>query len=185
MINRATLVGKVGNDMQYYPEKPGKPAMVKFDVCTWRQYKTREGKWDYKNTWHKCTAFGPQADYIGKWILENERVYIEGEIRYKQLVPKEGYRYREEDESSHLPRIFTEIVVEAIRRLAPPNMREEGLLVDAVLDREVEQRVAERAHGVAGERGPAPTATPVAEPQAAAPTEPIGVPEFDADDIPF
>lgn len=77
MINKVTLVGRLGSDTEIKEAKNGKP-FTKLNLATTSGYYDQEKKWVEQTYWHPVLAW---------WKLEakkGETVYVEGEINYSE-----------------------------------------------------------------------------------------------------
>lgn len=77
MINKVTLVGRLGSDTEIKDSKSGKP-FTKLNLATTGGYYDQNKKWVEHTDWHAVTAW---------WKLEakkGETVYVEGEINYSE-----------------------------------------------------------------------------------------------------
>lgn len=77
MINKVTLVGRLGSDTETKDSKSGKP-FTKLNLATTGGYYDQSKKWIEHTDWHAITAW---------WKLEAKKgdtVYIEGEINYSE-----------------------------------------------------------------------------------------------------
>ena len=77
MINKVTLVGRLGSDTEIKDSKSGKP-FTKLNLATTSGYYDQSKKWVEQTYWHAVLAW---------WKLEAKKgdtVYIEGEINYTE-----------------------------------------------------------------------------------------------------
>jgi single stranded DNA-binding protein len=77
MINKVTLVGRLGSDTETKEAKNGKP-FTKLNLATTSGYYDNNKKWVEQTYWHAVLAW---------WKLEakkGETVYVEGEINYTE-----------------------------------------------------------------------------------------------------
>lgn len=77
MINKVTLVGRLGSDTETKDSKSGKP-FTKLNLATTSGYYDQNKKWVEHTDWHAVTAW---------WKLEAKKgdtVYVEGEINYSE-----------------------------------------------------------------------------------------------------
>jgi single-strand DNA-binding protein len=89
MINKATLVGRLGKDpeIRYTPDG----AMVtNFNVATDEVWKDKSGEKVQKTEWHRIVTFGKLAEICGKYLVKGKLVYIEGRIQTRTWDDKEG-----------------------------------------------------------------------------------------------
>lgn len=77
MINKVTLVGRLGSDTEIKEAKNNK-FFTKLNLATTSGYYDQNKKWVEQTYWHAVTAW---------WKLEakkGETVYVEGEINYSE-----------------------------------------------------------------------------------------------------
>lgn len=91
-VNRVTLLGNVGSDPEV--RAAGGSRVASFSLATGRQWKDAGGEKQEKTEWHKCVAWntkaGTVADIVEKYVKKGDRLYVEGEIEYRQWVDKDG-----------------------------------------------------------------------------------------------
>ncbi len=104
MINRAELIGNVGNDPEI--KKGDNYRMAKFSLATTSGFKNKRGDWEEKTQWHNIVVFGFGADHVEKFVQKGTLVYVEGEIEYSSY------------EKSGETRYFTQIKASKVRSLA-------------------------------------------------------------------
>jgi len=107
MINKAILVGRLGKDpeVRYTPDG----AMVtSFSLATDEQWKDKSGEKVQKTEWHNIVTFGKLAEVCGKYLAKGLLVYIEGRIRTRAWLEKDGVR-----------RSVTEIIASDMKMLTP------------------------------------------------------------------
>lgn len=93
-VNRATLIGNVGSDPEVRSTTSG-GRVATFSVATSTSWKNQSGESQEKTQWHKCVVWnkkggGGLADVVEKYVKKGDRLYVEGEIEYRQWTDKEG-----------------------------------------------------------------------------------------------
>jgi len=92
-LNKAILIGHVGSDPEIRTVGNG-GRVASFSLATGRVWNDASGAKQEKTEWHKCvvwnTKFSTLADVVEKYVKKGERVYVEGEIEYRQWQDKEG-----------------------------------------------------------------------------------------------
>ena len=108
-VNRAILVGNVGNDpdIRYVEGKP----VASFSLATTeRAFTTATGvNIPEKTEWHNIVMWGKNAEYAEKYIRKGAKLYIEGKIRTRIWEDKNAVERR-----------VTEIYVDTFGFLAQP-----------------------------------------------------------------
>lgn len=82
-MNKVVLVGRLGQD----PEQralPSGTAIANFSVATNETRKDQNGQYIDSTEWHRCVAFGNQADFINKYFTKGRLVYIDGRLRTRK-----------------------------------------------------------------------------------------------------
>ena len=92
-LNKAILIGNVGSDPEVRSVGNG-GRVATFSLATGRVWNDASGAKQEKTEWHKCVVWnnkaGTLADVVEKYVKKGERVYVEGEIEYRQWQDKEG-----------------------------------------------------------------------------------------------
>ncbi len=92
-LNKAILIGNVGSDPEVRTVGNGS-RVASFSLATGRVWSDQSGAKQEKTEWHKCVVWnnkaGSLADVVEKYVKKGERVYVEGEIEYRQWQDKEG-----------------------------------------------------------------------------------------------
>ncbi|HYW33234.1 MAG TPA: single-stranded DNA-binding protein [Gemmatimonas sp.] len=92
-LNKAILIGNVGSDPELRTVGNGSK-VASFSLATGRTWNDASGAKQEKTEWHKCIVWGNKAgslaDVVEKYVKKGERVYVEGEIEYRQWQDKEG-----------------------------------------------------------------------------------------------
>ena len=92
-LNKVILIGNVGSDPEIRTVGNG-GRVAQFSLATGRVWNDASGAKQEKTEWHRCvvwnTKFSTLADVVEKYVKKGERVYVEGEIEYRQWQDKEG-----------------------------------------------------------------------------------------------
>ena len=83
MINKAILLGNLGNDPEF--KTYGENGVLKFRMATSRSYKNKEGEWQEETTWHTCEMWRKSPP---KGLVKGCKVYVEGEINHREYEGK-------------------------------------------------------------------------------------------------
>jgi len=102
MINKATLIGYVGNEPETRNfENDNK--VTSFSLATSDGYKDKNGEWINNTEWHKVVAWNKLSDISSKILQKGSLVCIIGKIRYKKFTGKDGeVKYSTEIEAQEL-----------------------------------------------------------------------------------
>ena len=85
LIWRATSVGQLK-----LIESTNTP-VINFSLATNRKYKNAEGNILEDSEYHRCVAYGNQADILGKYLTKGKKIYVEGRLRTKKWQDSEGH----------------------------------------------------------------------------------------------
>jgi single-strand DNA-binding protein len=92
-LNKATLIGNVGSDPEIRSTANG-GRVATFSLATSAVWNDASGSRQEKTEWHRCVAWnqGRQtlADVVERYVKKGEKVYVEGEIQYRQWQDKDG-----------------------------------------------------------------------------------------------
>jgi len=89
-VNKAIIVGNLGKDPEVRYTATGE-AICNLTVATSEQWKDKATNEKREATeWHKVSFFGKTAEICGQYLAKGSSVYIEGSIRTRKWVDKEG-----------------------------------------------------------------------------------------------
>ncbi|WP_306520581.1 single-stranded DNA-binding protein [Gemmatimonas sp.] len=93
-LNKAILIGNVGGDPEVRTVGTG-GRVATFSLATGRQWTDQSGNKQEKTEWHRCVVWNSGrgtglADVVEKYVRKGEKVYVEGEIEYRQWQDKDG-----------------------------------------------------------------------------------------------
>lgn len=92
-LNKAILIGNVGSDPEMRTVGNG-GRVAQFSLATGRVWTDPAGAKQEKTEWHRCVVWNNRtstlADVVEKYVKKGERVYVEGEIEYRQWQDKDG-----------------------------------------------------------------------------------------------
>lgn len=90
MINKAILVGNLGDDVKMHHFEGGN-CIGRFPIATSRHWKDRDtGEKKEKTTWHNIIVRNKQAENCAKFLAKGKRVYIEGSIENRSYQGEDG-----------------------------------------------------------------------------------------------
>lgn len=88
-LNRATLIGYLGNDAEIRNGKNDQK-FTTFSVATKTSYKDKEsGEYVSHTEWHRCIVFGKFGEFAAT-LKKGAHVQVEGEIRHTEYTPKKA-----------------------------------------------------------------------------------------------
>ena len=93
MVNKVSLIGRIGNiDVK---DTKGGDKLTNLSLATSESYKDKNGEWQEKTEWHRCTIFKEfKAD-------KGDLCYLEGKITYRE----------------HEGKYYTDIIASNLRKL--------------------------------------------------------------------
>ena len=106
MINKVTLIGNLGADVEIRYTQDGTPA-ASFTVATTERWKGKDGQMQEQTEWHRVTAWRRLAEICGEYLSKGSRVYIEGKLKTRSYEQDGQKRY------------VTEIVASEMKMLSP------------------------------------------------------------------
>ncbi len=104
-INKAILVGNLGNDPETRYTQGGMP-VTKISLATTSVRKDRDGNQQEKTEWHRVTFFGKLGEIAGEYLRKGSQVYVEGRITYSEYTGDDGQK-----------RYYTDIIADEMQML--------------------------------------------------------------------
>lgn len=94
-MNRVTLLGNVGKDPDVRYLDSG-VAVAQFSLATTvKGYTTQDGKtYADRTEWHNIVAWRGLAQAIEKYVHKGDKLYVEGELRYRDYEGQDGVKRR-------------------------------------------------------------------------------------------
>ncbi|PKY11745.1 hypothetical protein B1757_02845 [Acidithiobacillus marinus] len=89
MLNRAEIIGRLGQDVETRYTQDGK-CIVNLSVATSESYKDKDGNKKEITEWHRIAAFGKLAEIISEYCKKGQLIYVAGKIRTRKWTDKEG-----------------------------------------------------------------------------------------------
>lgn len=94
MINKVTLLGYVGDEPEIRSFESGSK-LARIRVATNEKIFVRKSNEVHQHTeWHTVIFWRERADFIDKYIHKGTQVYLEGALRSREEVTKEGVKIR-------------------------------------------------------------------------------------------
>jgi len=88
MINRVTLLGRVGKDPETREFENG--GIATFSLATSENWKNKDGEWQEKTEWHNIVYRGKGWERISERVSKGTLLYVEGKIVTRKWQDKEG-----------------------------------------------------------------------------------------------
>ena len=90
MVNKVTLIGRVGKDPEFRTTAGG-TAMAKFSLATSEKRK-KDGQVVETTEWHRCVAWERHAEVLRDYVHKGDLLYVEARIHYDSYENKEGVK---------------------------------------------------------------------------------------------
>ena len=88
-LNKAMLIGNLGSDPEIRTIPSG-ARVAQFSLATSRRWNDKSGQPQEKTEWHRIVAWDRLVDVIERYVKKGDRLYVEGEIEYRQYQDKDG-----------------------------------------------------------------------------------------------
>jgi len=85
-LNKVLLIGALGKDAEI--RQVGENTVAQFSLATSSKYKDRDGLMVESTQWHNIVLWGNAG--VQPYLLKGTKVYLEGEINYRDYTSKEG-----------------------------------------------------------------------------------------------
>lgn len=110
MLNKAQVIGNLGQDPKVTQLSNGNGQMASFSVATTEKgYTTQRGVQVPERTeWHNIVVFGRLADVASKYLHKGSKVYVEGKMRTRKYTDR-----------NNVERYITEINADSLEMLDP------------------------------------------------------------------
>lgn len=94
MLNKAQVIGNLGNDPKVCIINSGQSKVASFSVATTdRGYTTQSGvQVPDKTEWHNVVCFGKLADVVERYLRKGAKVFIEGKMRTRSYDDRQGVK---------------------------------------------------------------------------------------------
>lgn len=110
MLNKAQVIGNLGQDPKVTQLSNGNGQMASFSVATTEKgYTTQRGVQVPERTeWHNIVVFGRVAEVAAKYLHKGSKVYVEGKMRTRKYTDR-----------NNVERYITEINADSLEMLDP------------------------------------------------------------------
>ncbi len=89
MINRITLVGRLGADPELRTLSNG-TMVARLRLATSESYRDRAGQWQEETQWHDVVVWRHLAEKAQKFAHKGSLVYLEGKLTHRKWEDKDG-----------------------------------------------------------------------------------------------
>lgn len=97
-LNRVTLIGYVGHDLEELRFLPSGEPSASFSVATDESFTDKNGAKQERVEWHQIVVYGKLALICKECLAKGRHVYVEGRLRTREYEARDngGKRYRTE-----------------------------------------------------------------------------------------
>ncbi|CAA9362753.1 MAG: Single-stranded DNA-binding protein, partial [uncultured Gemmatimonadetes bacterium] len=88
-VNKVIIIGNLGSDPELRTTGGGQQ-VAQFSVATSRSWSNASGEKQEKTEWHRIVAWRKLAEIADRYLKKGDKVYIEGEIQYREYEAKDG-----------------------------------------------------------------------------------------------
>jgi single-strand DNA-binding protein len=108
-LNRATIIGYLGQDLELRNLPTNGQPVVSFAVATDESFTDKDGNRQERVDWHRVVVYGKLAETCHKYLSKGRQIYVEGRLRTHEYEARHngGKRYR------------TEIIAQRVEFLGP------------------------------------------------------------------
>ena len=89
-LNRALLIGNVGNDPEIRTINNEQGKVASFRLATTERYKDRNGDVKENTEWVNISAWNKTADIVERFVKKGSLLYIEGKLATRKWTDKDG-----------------------------------------------------------------------------------------------
>lgn len=89
--NRIQIIGNLGNDPEIRHVSDSS-RVARLRVATSRRWTNADGSKGERTDWHTVVAWNGSADFAARNLAKGDRVYIEGEMQYRDYEARDGTR---------------------------------------------------------------------------------------------
>ena len=88
-VNKAILIGRLGNDPELTQTPNGK-AVCKFSMATSEKWTAQDGEKKEKTVWHNIVIWGRPGEVAHEYLRKGSQLYVEGSIDNRTYDKKDG-----------------------------------------------------------------------------------------------
>jgi single-strand DNA-binding protein len=110
-LNRVTLIGYVGHDLEELRYLPSGQPLASFSVATDASFTDKNGQKQERADWHRVVVYGKLALICKEYLAKGRHVYVEGRLRTRE------YEARDEARDNGGKRYHTEIIAQRVQFL--------------------------------------------------------------------
>ena len=87
-LNKVILIGNVGKDPEVTHIDSG-TVVANLSVATNETFKDKSGEKQTLTEWHRCVAWGKNAEVIEEYVKSGQLLYVEGRLKTRSYEDKE------------------------------------------------------------------------------------------------
>jgi single-strand DNA-binding protein len=97
-LNRATIIGYLGQDLELRNLPTNGQPVVSFAVATDESFTDKGSSRQERVDWHRVVVYGKLAETCHKYLSKGRQIYVEGRLRTREYEARDngGKRYRTE-----------------------------------------------------------------------------------------
>jgi single-strand DNA-binding protein len=88
-LNRVMLIGRLGQDPELRITSGG-TTVCNLSLATTEKWKDKNGDKQERTEWHRCVAWGKQAEILAQYVSKGSLLYVEGSLETKAWDDKDG-----------------------------------------------------------------------------------------------
>jgi single-strand DNA-binding protein len=116
MLNKATLIGRSGNDPTVRYGSDGS-SVASVSLATSERWNDKQsGEKKEATEWHRLVFFGKLAEIVSQYVVKGSLIYVEGAIHTKKWTDKSG-----------IDKYTTEIVCSTMKMLGEKGSHSESV----------------------------------------------------------
>nr|BFD64849.1 single-stranded DNA-binding protein [Bdellovibrio sp. HM001] len=113
MVNKVTLLGRLGSDPETRQTNGGKSVCI-LSVATTEKWKDAQRKDHERTEWHRVVLYGKVAEVAGKFLEKGQLVYLEGKLSHRS--------YERDGQKKYV----TEVIADTMKMLPRSSPRNES-----------------------------------------------------------
>ena len=89
-MNKAMIIGNIGNDPDLQYTKNSAAPVMTLSVATTERWKDADGNKQEQTDWHRVVVWGGLAVTCGEHLSKGDKVYFEGRLQTRKWKDQEG-----------------------------------------------------------------------------------------------
>lgn len=90
MVNKVTLIGRIGKDIEL--KKVKDTAAARVSLATTEYWYDKDKQKQEKTTWHNVVVWGRLAENVAKYASKGDLIYVDGKIDFRSYDDKDGQK---------------------------------------------------------------------------------------------